>query len=33
MLDWNPEQLMLAHGPVFRGGAREVIASSLAWIG
>ena len=33
MLDWNPEQLILAHGPFFREGAREVIASSLAWVG
>ena len=33
VLEWNPERLILAHGPIFRSGAREIIASSLAWIG
>lgn len=32
ILDWNPTRLILAHGPVFTHDAREVIASSLAWM-
>jgi len=32
ILDWNPEQLILAHGPVFRQSARDIIASSLQWM-
>jgi hypothetical protein len=33
MLDWSPQRLILAHGPVSGEGAREVVASSLSWIG
>jgi len=33
MLDWNPRQLIVAHGPIIRENAKDVIASSLAWIG
>lgn len=33
MLDWNPRQLIIAHGPIIRENAKDVIASSLAWIG
>ena len=32
-LDWDPRQLIVAHGPIIRQDAKEVIASSLAWIG
>jgi hypothetical protein len=38
---WSPialtsesaEELMVAHGPIIRENAKDVIASSLAWIG
>jgi hypothetical protein len=33
VLDWNPRQLIVAHGPIIRENAKDVIASSLAWIG
>ena len=33
MLDWNPEQLILTRSPSRRGGTREMVASSHAWIG
>lgn len=33
MLDWNPRQLIVAHGPIIRENAKDVIASSLARIG
>jgi len=32
ILGWNPEQLILAHGPVFKEKARDIIASSLRWM-
>ena len=32
ILSWNPEQLILAHGPVFKEKARDIIASSLRWM-
>jgi hypothetical protein len=32
ILGWNPEQLVLAHGPVFEENARDIIASSLGWM-
>ncbi len=32
ILDWNPEQLILAHGPTFAEKAGDIIASSLHWM-
>lgn len=32
VLDWNPEQLLIAHGDCATSGAREIIAAALRWI-
>jgi hypothetical protein len=32
ILEWNPEQLILAHGPIFAEKAGDIIASSLHWM-
>lgn len=32
VLDWKPEQLLIAHGECATAGATEIIAGALAWI-
>ena len=32
VLDWQPEQLLIAHGKCERTGATQVIREALSWI-
>jgi hypothetical protein len=32
MLAWDPERIVLAHGPIVESGAREVLRAAYAWL-
>lgn len=32
LLEWKPEQLLIAHGDCPRAGATEIIEKALAWM-